>query len=211
MIDIDNSWQFLSDFYLHDKSIVLYVNRALRIKSKMTVRDTSFNVFMGDVLSFLPNSIENTSYKSFLQYTYLGSGDYSDISIEELENRFLMHMWINVLSNSAANRYLSSEITNNPFPGEYIPYLLLRTFGIEIEWLLYGGKSANIFINNNDEDLLPKLFQELKRGYRVWHNPWRFYTKLGNIKSKLLHTRQLSRAQLYAVMIFFIVLRREWE
>lgn len=212
MMDYDDSWLFLRDFFLYDKSIVQHINSALGIKSKVIIRDTNEDVFLKDIISLLPNNIDGTTYVDFLRYVnpqYEQEETEANISVEEIEHSFLNHLWINILSNSKANRYFSEDFKRNSVPAEYIPYILLGSFGIDIEWLLYGGQSAFFFVDQ--VDCLSKLFDSLNKGYKSWQSPLHFYFNLKNLKSKLLWTRQLSQEQLYPLMVLFIVLRREWN
>lgn len=212
MIGNDDSWFFLRDFFSQDKSIAKYINSALGIKSIVLIRDTNENVFLNDIMSLLPNSIDSTTYMDFLKYVYPQYDQEeteANITVEEIEHSFLNHLWINILSNSKANRYFSEDFKKNNVPAECIPYILLRSFGIDIEWLLYGGQSAFFFVDRID--CLSKLFDNLNKGYKTWQSPLHFYFNPKNLISKFLWTRQLSQEQLYPLMVLFIVLRREWS
>ena len=209
MIKHIDSWGFLFDFYKYDKSIADLFNSALSVKSKVKIRTDNSEVLLDELLSLLPNNIEQKTYKDFLCYVTPKYCQEGLDEIEVLENVFLNHVWINILGNSSANSCFSKEIRQNSIPNEYIPYLILYSVDITKEWFLYGGISAFCFVDEEKE--LKILLGKLKKGYKSWQNPFHFYSNPTNIKSKLFRSKKLSPEQLFPLMTLLIVLKREWE
>ncbi len=228
MTEQTDSWKFIFDFYKYDTSIAGLVNQALGIKSSVKVRSDNSDVLFEDLMSLLPNDIQDKSYTNFLAYVtpkycqkeineniVYEVNDEEDINSRErertaeLENVFLNHVWINILANSSANSYFSKDFRQSSIPVEYIPYLVLSSVGITKDWFLYGGDSAFSFVDKKKD--LATLYTKLKKGYKSWQNPFHFYSNRTNIASKLFRTRQLSPEQLFPLMTLLIVLKREWE
>ena len=229
MTEQATSWSFLFDFYKYDTSIAGLINQALGVKSSVTIRTDSFDVLFEDLMSLVPNDKQDKSYVNFLAYVtpqYFqkevddnivddidNGGVYSREReadrIEELENVFLNHVWVNILANSSANRYFSKDIRESSIPIKYIPYLILSSMDITKDWFLYGGDSALSLVEKKED--ISTLYTKLKKGYKSWQNPFHFYFNRNNIKSKLFHKKQLSPEQLFPLMTLLIVLKREWE
>ena len=68
MTELTDSWKFLFDFYNYDSSIAGLVNQALGVKSSVTVRSDNSDVLFEDLMSLLPNDIQDKSYANFLAY-----------------------------------------------------------------------------------------------------------------------------------------------
>ena len=209
MIKQIDSWEFLFDFYKYDKSIADLFNSALGVKSLVKIRTDNSEVLLEEILSLLPNNIEQKTYKDFLCYVTPKYCQEGLDEIEDLENVFLNHVWINILGNSSANSCFSKEIRQNSIPNEYIPYLILYSVDTTKEWFLYGGISAFCFVDEEKE--LKVLLGKLKKGYKSWQNFFHFYSNPTNIKSKLFRSKKLSPEQLFPLMTLLIVLKREWE
>ncbi len=213
MKEVDNSWEFLSDFYLIDSSIIDLINRALSIKSKVTIRSNTFDEMMSGLLSLIPKeSIPSYSYRDILWYVTPNDcleNIKKEEGISEIENAFLRHVWDGIYKHSSAESLFSKDIIEHGVKSEYKPYLILHSLGISVDWFLYGGKSAFCFVDEKEN--LEKLFNGLKKGYSSWMNPWHFLSKLANLSSKLFHSQQLSPEQLYPLMTLLIVLKYEWD
>lgn len=204
----DDSWFFLREFFLRDKSIANYINMAIGIKSKRKIKDTNEHVFLNDIISLLPNNNDGTTYQDFLKYVSPDC-DPEITNVERIENSFLNHLWINISSNSNVIRYMPEYFREKNESAGYLPYILLRSFGIDIDWLLYGGESAFFFVDKKEH--LGKFFSLLKQGYESWQGWLHFDLNPKNIWSRCFWRKQLSVEQLYPLMVLLIVLRREWN
>ena len=204
----DDSWLFLREFFLCDKSIANYINMAIGIKSKRKIKDTNEHVFLNDIISLLPNNNDGTTYQDFLKYVSPDC-DPEITNVERIENSFLNHLWINISSNSNVIRYMPEHFREKNESAGYLPYILLRSFGIDIDWLLYGGESAFFFVDKKEH--LGKFFSLLKQGYESWQGWLHFDLNPKNIWSRCFWWKQLSVEQLYPLMVLLIVLRREWN
>ena len=208
MMACDDSWFFLREFFLRDKSIANYINMAIGIKSKRKIKDTNEHVFLNDIISLLPNNNDGTTYQDFLKYVSPDC-DPEITNVERIENSFLNHLWINISSNSNVIRYMPEHFREKKESVGYLPYILLRSFGIDIDWLLYGGESAFFFVDKKEH--LGKFFSLLKQGYESWQGWLHFDLNPKNIWSRCFWRKQLSVEQLYPLMVLLIVLRREWN
>ena len=208
MMACDDSWLFLREFFLRDKSIANYINMAIGIKSKRKIKDTNEHVFLNDIISLLPNNNDGTTYLDFLKYV-CPDCDPEITNVERIENSFLNHLWINISSNSNVIRYMPEHFREKNESAGYLPYILLRSFGIDIDWLLYGGESAFFFVDKKEH--LGKFFSLLKQGYESWQGWLHFDLNPKNIWSRCFWRKQLSVEQLYPLMVLLIVLRREWN
>ena len=208
MMACDDSWLFLREFFLRDKSIANYINMAIGIKSKRKIKDTNEHVFLNDIISLLPNNNDGTTYLDFLKYV-CPDCDPEITNVERIENSFLNHLWINISSNSNVIRYMPEHFREKKESAGYLPYILLRSFGIDIDWLLYGGESAFFFVDKKEH--LGKFFSLLKQGYESWQGWLHFDLNPKNIWSRCFWRKQLSVEQLYPLMVLLIVLRREWN
>lgn len=204
----DDSWLFLREFFLRDKSIANYINMAIGIKSKRKIKDTNEHVFLNDIISLLPNNNDGTTYLDFLKYV-CPDCDPEITNVERIENSFLNHLWINISSNSNVIRYMPEHFREKNESAGYLPYILLRSFGIDIDWLLYGGESAFFFVDKKEH--LGKFFSLLKQGYESWQGWLHFDLNPKNIWSRCFWRKQLSVEQLYPLMVLLIVLKREWN
>ena len=204
----DDSWLFLREFFLRDKSIANYINMAIGIKSKRKIKDTNEHVFLNDIISLLPNNNDGTTYQDFLKYVSPDC-DPEITNVERIENSFLNHLWINISSNSNVIRYMPEHFREKNESAGYLPYILLRSFGIDIDWLLYGGESAFFFVDKKEH--LGKFFSLLKQGYESWQGWLHFDLNPKNIWSRCFWRKQLSVEQLYPLMVLLIVLKREWN
>ena len=204
----DDSWFFLREFFLRDKSIANYINMAIGIKSKRKIKDTNEHVFLNDIISLLPNNNDGTTYQDFLKYVSPDC-DPEITNVERIENSFLNHLWINISSNSNVIRYMPEHFREKKESVGYLPYILLRSFGIDIDWLLYGGESVFYFVDKKEH--LGKFFSLLKQGYESWQGWLHFDLNPKNIWSRCFWRKQLSVEQLYPLMVLLIVLRREWN
>ena len=204
----DDSWFFLREFFLRDKSIANYINMAIGIKSKRKIKDTNEHVFLNDIISLLPNNNDGTTYLDFLKYV-CPDCDPEITNVERIENSFLNHLWINISSNSNVIRYMPEHFREKNESAGYLPYILLRSFGIDIDWLLYGGESAFFFVDKKEH--LGKFFSLLKQGYESWQGWLHFDLNPKNIWSRCFWRKQLSVEQLYPLMVLLIVLKREWN
>ena len=208
MMACDDSWFFLREFFLRDKSIANYINMAIGIKSKRKIKDTNEHVFLNDIISLLPNNNDGTTYQDFLKYVSPDC-DPEITNVERIENSFLNHLWINISSNSNVIRYMPEHFREKKESVGYLPYILLRSFGIDIDWLLYGGESAFFFVDKKEH--LGKFFSLLKQGYESWQGWLHFDLNPKNIWSRCFWRKQLSVEQLYPLMVLLIVLKREWN
>ena len=208
MMACDDSWFFLREFFLRDKSIANYINMAIGIKSKRKIKDTNEHVFLNDIISLLPNNNDGTTYQDFLKYVSPDC-DPEITNVERIENSFLNHLWINISSNSNVIRYMPEHFREKNESAGYLPYILLRSFGIDIDWLLYGGESVFYFVDKKEH--LGKFFSLLKQGYESWQGWLHFDLNPKNIWSRCFWRKQLSVEQLYPLMVLLIVLKREWN
>lgn len=204
----EDSWRFLREFFLRDKSIANYINMAIGIKSKRKIKDTNEHEFLNDIISLLPNNNDGTTYQDFLKYVS-SDCDPEITNVERIENSFLNHLWINISSNSNVIRYMPEHFREKNESAGYLPYILLRSFGIDIDWLLYGGESAFFFVDKKEH--LGKFFSLLKQGYESWQGWLHFDLNPKNIWSRCFWRKQLSVEQLYPLMVLLIVLKREWN
>ena len=177
----DDSWFFLREFFLRDKSIANYINMAIGIKSKRKIKDTNEHVLLNDIISLLPNNNDGTTYQDFLKYVSPDC-DPEITNVERIENSFLNHLWINISSNSNVIRYMPEHFREKNESAGYLPYILLRSFGIDIDWLLYGGESAFFFVDKKEH--LGKFFSLLKQGYESWQGWLHFDLNPKNIWSR---------------------------
>lgn len=197
MIDSFDGWSFLYEFYSADKSIVNLINQAIRIKSKKSVRDDSFENLKEDLLSLLQQDLTIQSYEGFLNHVFPNS----EKAVDEKEDRFLNHFWINILSRSDAKSSLSKKFQDQIRP-ELLPYLILFSLDISSDWFLYGGTSAYFFVDNDQN--IKKLGKSLQKGYKKWQNrfSWKEFYNFFNPRH--------SSDDLYPLMTLLILLRREW-
>ena len=200
----DGSWSFLADYFENDKSIVGLLNIALGTNEKGRLRDNDYGTLLNDITSLLPRNIEKVSYWDFIHYV---APDNYDMNETELEEAFLNHIWFNILSLSGANKLFSSEIRNSSLPSVCIPYLILLSMGISVDWFLYGGTSLYWFVD--DVNTLGELKTHLMDGCQKWRKKWRVNIK--SLKALFLWPMQKMPSQLYTFVTLLIILRREWQ
>mgnify|MGYP001539631189 FL=1 len=191
----DGSWSFLADYFENDKSIVGLLNIALGTNEKGRLRDNDYGTLLNDITSLLPRNIEKVSYWDFIHYV---APDNYDMNETELEEAFLNHIWFNILSLSGANKLFSSEIRNSSLPSVCIPYLILLSMGISVDWFLYGGTSLYWFVD--DVNTLGELKTHLMDGCQKWRKKWRVNIK--SLKALFLWPMQKKPSQLYTFVTY---------
>lgn len=203
MIENNTSWAFLFDFFLSDRdSIVSLINKAIGVRTKLSVSQQSFELFMGDILSFLPYKGVELTYRDYLQNVFPQASREGISGEQELESAFLNHVWLNILSNSSAYRYFSQDLRLLGVSNVLKPYLILYSFGIEADWFLYGGKSKESLVDSPEK--FPLLLESLTKGYKSWFRIFSYHKWIPRF------TKRFSLEQLYPLTTLLIVLKREW-
>lgn len=182
MTKIDNSWEFLAAFYESDHSIVDIINKVIGNKG-FPIRNENFSSLHEDIISLLKkeNRID-MSFEDFIvqgAYNFCGSDDYVNI-----ENNFCFKLWTEIINKSSDT---VTSILFFPNNDPCIPYLILKSMDIDLNWSLYGGYSEHKFEKDDNE-----LFEKLKKGFKK---------KWGKSPFK---------RKLYSLMVLLIILKREY-
>ena len=137
MIKIDSSWNFLAAFYESDRSIVDVINNAIDNK-RFIFRSESFSSLHEDIISFIlkKDYIIDISFEDFLVQ---GAADFcnSDDNVN-IENNFCIKLWTEIIDKSSDT---VTSILSFPINDPCIPYLILKSMDIDLNWSLYGGRA----------------------------------------------------------------------
>lgn len=194
MIKIDSSWNFLAAFYESDRSIVDVINNAMDNKW-FIFRSESFSSLHEDIISFISKkdilSILKKDYIidiSFEDFLVQGAADFcnSDDNVN-IENNFCFKLWTEIIDKSSDT---VTSILSFPINDPCIPYLILKSMDIDLNWSLYGGRAEFKF--EKEDNTREELFKNLKKGFKK---------KWGKSPFK---------RKLYSLMVLLIILKREY-
>ena len=194
MTKIDNSWEFLAAFYENDRSIVDIINKVID-NNCFPFRNENFSSLHEYIISFVSKkdmiyfiSKENRINISFEDFLVQGASNFcNSYDSVNIENYFCIKLWTEIIGKSSDT---VTSILSFPINDPCIPYLILKSMDIDLNWSLYGGCSEDKF--EKDPETRKELFEKLKKGFKK---------KWGKSPFK---------RKLYSLMVLLIILKREY-